>query len=343
MSFDSDWPPISVVMPVRNEAAFIARSLGAMLAQDYPPDRVEIIVVDGQSDDDTRRIVAGIAARDPRVRLLDNPRRIIPAALNLGIQAARYPLIARMDGHTIAAPDYLRQCGRAMAESGADCVGGRWEYTGEGWAGRAIAAAMESRFGVGTSRWRGAAASGEADTVPYGFYRRERLLALGGFDETYLTNEDYELNYRLRAAGGCIVYSPDIRMTYYVRPGLLALGRQYFRYGYWKVRMLGQHPRSLQPRQLAPPLLVAGLVTGAILQAAGGFWRLLYIMALGIYLLLVMLFSLRQAARHGWRLLPAIPLVFLILHLAWGLGFWYAFWQTGWRAFWQATRPIDRR
>ncbi|NPV66084.1 MAG: glycosyltransferase family 2 protein [Anaerolineae bacterium] len=326
MSSIPDWPFISVVMPVRNEAAFIARSLGAMLAQDYPPDRLEVIVVDGQSDDGTREIVAGIAARDPRVRLVDNPRRIIPIALNLGIRAARYPLIARMDGHTIAAPDYLRRCVQIMAESGADNVGGCWEYAGEGWIGQAIAAAMESRFGVGPGRWRGPVA-GEADTVPYGFYRRERLLALGGFDEVYLTNEDYELNYRLRASGGRIVYSPEIWMTYYVRPCLIALGRQYFRYGYWKARMLRQHPRSLRPRQLAAPLLVAGLVVGTVLQMAGGFWRAAYVVAVGLYLLLAAVFSLRQAARRGWRLLPGILVAFLVLHLAWGTGFWYGVWR----------------
>lgn len=335
MSSSSDWPFISVVMPVRNEAAFIARSLGAMLAQDYPPDRLEVIVVDGQSDDGTREIVAGIAARDPRVRLVDNPRRIIPAALNLGIRAARYPLIARMDGHTIAAPDYLRRCVEALAASRADCVGGRWEYVGEGWMGRAIAAAMESRFGVGTGRWRGSAA-GAADTVPYGFYERGRLLALGGFDEGYLTNEDYELNYRLRASGGRIFYSPDIRMTYYVRPSLIALGKQYFRYGHWKARMLRQHPRSLRPRQLAAPLLVAGLVAGAVLQTAGGFWRAAYVTGVSLYLLLAAAFSLRQAARRGWQLLPGILAAFLVLHLAWGAGFWHGVWR------WMIRRA-DRR
>jgi len=341
MSSAPDWPCISVVMPVRNEAAFIARSLGAMLAQDYPPDRVEVIVVDGQSDDGTREIVAGIAARDPRVRLVDNPRRIVPTALNLGVRAARHALIARMDGHAIAAPDYLRQCVRVMAESGADCVGGRWEYAGEGWTGRAIAAAMESRFGVGTSRWRGSAASGEADSVPYGFYRRERLLALGGFNETYAeANEDYELNYRLRAGGGRVVYSPDIRMTYFVRSSLAALGRQYLRYGSGKVRMLSQHPASIQPRHMMPPLLVAGLVIGAALQALGGFWRAAYGAGVSLYLLLVVVFSLRQAARRGWRLLPGILPTFLILHLAWGLGFWRALWRGVWR---RVIRRAGRR
>lgn len=321
-----DWPFISVVMPVRNEAGFIAHSLGAMLGQDYPPDRLEVIAVDGQSDDGTREIIAGIAACDPRVRLVDNPRRIIPAALNVGIRAARHPLIARMDGHTIAAPDYLRRGVEALVASGADCVGGRWEYAGEGWMGRAIAAAMESRFGVGTGRWRGPAA-GEADTVPYGFYYRERLLALGGFDEAYLANEDYELNYRLRASGGRVFYSPAIRMTYYVRPSLIALRKQYFRYGHWKARMFRQHPRSLRPRQLAAPLLVAGLVAGAALQTAGGFWRAAYVTVVGLYLLLAVVFSLRQASRRGWQLLPGILTAFLVLHLAWGMGFWHGVWR----------------
>ena len=321
-----EWPPVSVVMPIYNEAATIERSLRAMLAQDYPGP-VEVICVDGLSDDGTREIIGRIAAEDPRVRLVSNPRRIIPAAMNIGFREARYGLVARMDGHTFAPPDYLRRCVEVLQESGAECVGGRWEYVADTYMARVIAAAMESRFGVGPGRWRGAKEAGEADTVPYGLWVRDRVLALGGFDETLLVNEDYELAYRLRQAGGRIYYSPDIRTDYHPRRSLKALWKQYFRYGFWKARMLRMHPRSVRLRHVVAPLFVVGLVAGAVLSFFGSLWRWLYGLALAAYALLVLFFSLRQAARHGWRVLPLLPFAFATLHLAWGAGFLKGVWR----------------
>jgi succinoglycan biosynthesis protein ExoA len=321
-----EWPPVSIVMPVRNEAEFIERSLGAMLGQDYPGE-IEVIVVDGMSDDDTRAIVQRIMAEDPRVRLLDNPARIVPTALNTGIRAAAYDLIARMDGHTLAPPDYLRRCAAVMRESGADSAGGRWEYAGLTYISRAIGAAMESPFGAGTAAWRKADAPRDVDTVPFGLWRRADALAIGGFDEELVRNQDYEFNYRLRAGGGRIRYSPDIVTTYYSRKNLRALWRQYFQYGVWKARVLKMHPGSLRLRHLAAPLFAAGLVAGAALLPLGALWRWLYSGALAAYGLLVIGFSVIQAARHGWRYLPLIPLVFIILHTAWGFGFWAGVWR----------------
>lgn len=316
-----DLPFISVVMPVYNEAGYIERSVGAMLDQDYPAHHIEIIVVDGGSSDGTREIVEEIVRRDSRVRLINNPRRIIPAALNLGIAAARYDLVARMDGHAIAAPDYLLRCVQVMQGTGADNVGGRWIYRGEDFTSSAIAAAMDSRFGVGTSRWRGSPTGGQVDTVPYGFYRRQLLLDLNGFDEVFRANEDYELNYRLRLAGGRIFYSPDILMTYFVRSSLIHLGRQYSRYGFWKARMIWSHPGSVRLRHLLAPLLVAGLAIGLPLSYLWGPFAQAYVTTLVLYILLSMVFSLRQAGQHGWRYLPLLPLIFAVLHISWGVGF----------------------
>jgi succinoglycan biosynthesis protein ExoA len=323
---ESDYPSVSVVMPVYNEAAFIERSLGAMLAQDYPGE-IEVIVVDGMSEDDTRAIVGRIMAEGPRVRLLDNPRRIIPAAINIGVSAARHTLIARMDGHTLASPDYLRKCVDLIQTSGADCAGGRIEVKGVSNVGRAIAAAMESPFGVGTAAWHGASKPQDTDTVPFPVCYRARIQALGGYDERVLLNEDYEFNYRLRASGGRIRYSPDIVTTYYSRKNLRALWRQYFQYGVWKARVLKMHPGSLRVRHLAPPLFAAGLVVGAALLPLGALWRWLYAGALTAYGLLVIAFSLLQAARRGWRYLPILPIAFIILHTAWGFGFWAGVWR----------------
>ncbi len=320
-------PTISVIMPVLNEAAFIEGSLRAILDQDYPAECLEVLVVDGMSNDGTREIVQRMAEVDGRVRLIDNPKRIIPAALNAGLVSARHAYIARMDGHTLVPPDYLRRCVEVMRQSGADCVGGRWVYAGTTYVGHAIAAAMDSRFGVGISRWRGARMAGEADTVPYGFMRRDQALALGGYNELLLTNEDYEFNYRLRRGGGRIYYSPAICMTYYVRSSLKALWRQYFRYGMWKARMLKLHPESLRLRHVLAPLLVLGLLGGAMLALAWRPGRWVYGAGLGLYSLLVLVFSAKQAAQRGWQLLPVIAAAFVTLHLAWGIGFLSGAWR----------------
>ena len=320
------YPSVTVVMPIRNEAVFIERSLGAMLAQDYPGE-IEIICVDGMSDDGTRNIIARVAANDSRIRLVDNPKKITPTALNIGIREARHELVARMDGHTAAPPDYLRRCAEVLGETGADCVGGQWRYATDTYIAGAIAAAMDSQFGVGTASWRGAKTAEETDTVPFGLWRRERMLELGGFDEALIRNQDYEFNYRLRAAGGRIYYSPDIEVIYYSRQTLRALWRQYFQYGVWKARVVKMHPGSFRWRHGIAPLFVAGLVTGAVLSLFGGLWRILYGGGLAIYALLALFFSIRQAARGGWRYLPAIPLAFIILHVSWGVGFWIGVWR----------------
>jgi cellulose synthase/poly-beta-1,6-N-acetylglucosamine synthase-like glycosyltransferase len=191
----------------------------------------------------------------------------------------------------------------------------------------AIAAAMESQFGVGTGQWRGGKTAGEADTVPFGMWDKKTVLALGGFDEQVLINEDYELNYRLRKAGGRVYYSPAIQATYYPRRSLGALWRQYFRYGFWKARVLKMHPASFRLRHGLAPLFVAGLIGGAILSAFGPVWRYLYGGALAVYGLLSLGFAARQAARRGWRYFPLLPLIFLTLHLAWGSGFYMGIWH----------------
>jgi len=333
----SELPSISVVMPIWNEAGFIEKSLGAMLSQDYGG-LTEVICVDGMSNDGTRQIIMQMMEKDPRIRLVDNPRRIIPAALNRGIKAARYEYVARMDGHALASRDYLSMCVDVMQESGAACVGGGWEYVGETYMQNAIAAAMDSQFAVGTATWRGAK-PGEADTVPYGFFRREELLKLGGYDETLLVNEDYELMWRIRQRGGRIVFSPRIRSEYFPRRTLTALIRQYFRYGLWKNHMLRKHPESAKVRHLLAPLFVAGLVAGGLMTLSG-LWLipLIYASALGVYVLLSLAFSVRQASRYGLQYLPVLPLIFLMLHVAWGSGFWLG--VVRWWLLGQGSRSV---
>jgi succinoglycan biosynthesis protein ExoA len=255
------WPLVSVVIPTRNEEQTIAGCLGAVLAQDYPAGCMEVLVVDGRSTDRTRAIVAELAAIAPRsrVQLLDNPHRIASTALNIGIRAARGEIIARVDGHTILARDYLRRCVETLVVTGADNVGGLMRPQGHGYAGTCIALATRSRLGIGNSRFHYDERGGEAETVYLGCFRRSIFERVGLFDEGLVRNQDDELNDRIVAAGGRIWLSPHIRSTYVGRSSFRALWRQYYQYGYWKVRVLRRHPGARRLRHLAPAALVASL------------------------------------------------------------------------------------
>ncbi len=198
--------------------------------------------------------------------MVDNPKRIIPAALNLGIQAASGEFIIRLDAHSIPHPEYVARSVASLEQRLGDNVGGIWKIipSTNTWIGRSIAAAAAHPLGVGDAKYRYADTPGEVDTVPFGGFRREYLLEIGGYDESLLTNEDYELNTRIRQAGGKLWLDPNIQVQYYSRSNLRQLARQYARYGYWKLVMLRRYPDSLRWRQALPPLFVLGLMVLAI-------------------------------------------------------------------------------
>jgi glycosyltransferase involved in cell wall biosynthesis len=316
-------PFVSVVMPIRNEAAFIAESLGAVLVQDYPADRMEVIVVDGCSTDGTPEILERYRATDSRLVVLSNPARIVPSALNIGIRHARGDIVVRVDGHTVIGLDYVRKCVEYLQRDDADNVGGLMRPVGRTYFGRAVALATGSPFGIGNSKFHYSEKEQFVDTVYLGAYRREVFDRIGLFDEELLCNQDYELNYRLSAAGGRILCTPEIRSIYYCRESLTTLGRQYFRYGLSKVRTLRKHPRSLKARHLAAPVFVFGIgalaVLGLIFRPA---WYLLAIGA-ALYLGLATAFALPKAIKAGSPgLCLGVVVTFFTLHLAWGTGFW---------------------
>lgn len=316
---------------MRDEARHVDRCLDGLLGQDYAGE-LEILCVDGASGDGTRDRVRARAACDRRVRLLDNPARVIPTALNLGLAAARHPLVLRMDAHAEPAPDYVRRSVEVLVASGADCVGGRWEIVGHGPAGEAIAAALTSPFGTGGAAWRASDVEADVDTVPYGLWRRADLLALGGFDEALEANEDYELLYRLRARGGRVRFSPDVRAVYHSRRDLPALARQYLRYGRWKARVALMHPRSLRARHLVAPAFVLALAVGVALALAFGTpWSTLLGAGVAAWLLAAVAAAVAVARRTAWRHLPRLPVIFATLHLCWGAGFWLGLARAAWR------------
>jgi GT2 family glycosyltransferase len=206
----------------------------------------------------------------------------------------------------------------------ADCVGGALENIGEGFWGQAISLAMSSPFGVGDAHFRYSHQERYVDTLAFGAYRREVFDKIGLFDEKLVRNQDYDLNYRLRKAGGKILLTPAIKSQYYTRSSLRKLWSQYFRYGFWKVQMLRKHPRSVRVRQLVPPLFVSVLLLSGALSSISSLSAWVFAMVVVSYLCLSLAFSFSIAARNGWRHLPILPVIFACLHLSWGLGFLYS-------------------
>ncbi len=320
MTGNANKPLVTVIMPIRNEEAFIARSLGAVLAQDYPVDRIEVLVADGMSDDQTLSMIQSLPGAE-RVRIIPNPRRIQAAGMNEAIPHAHGEIIIRVDGHTVIAPDYIQQCVLALQATGAQNVGGPMNPAGITPLGKALAVAGKSSFAV-PSAFHVSQRMQYTDTVYLGAWPRQVFDQVGLYNEHVGVNEDYELNYRIRKAGGKIYFSPAIRSQYFGRQTIGALVRQYFRYGRSKMMMLRDHPASVRWRQLVAPAFVVGVVGGVVLSLLiPGFWNL-WAGGLMLYIMLSLYFSARLAAQNGWQLFWRLPLVFFAIHFAWGTGFW---------------------
>jgi succinoglycan biosynthesis protein ExoA len=314
---------VSILMPTRNEAAFIERSLGAVLAQDYPHDRMEVLVADGMSTDSTREIVLRMqASSDVPVTIVDNKGRIAPAGLNAALRRARGDVIVRVDGHCRIARDYVARCVECLRDRGVAGVGGPIETIGDNSVSEAIAFAMSSTFGVGGSAFR-TIKDREilVDTVAFPAYTRQALELAGPFDEELIRNQDDEYNYRLRELGGEILLSPKIRSQYFSRNSIRSLWRQYYQYGFWKVRVMQKHHRQMRPRQFVPPAFTAILSASALLATFSLIGRWVLSLVCAAYLITNLRATLWLAIKHGWRFLPLLPLVFATLHLSYGFGF----------------------
>jgi glycosyltransferase involved in cell wall biosynthesis len=253
-------PSVTVIVPVRNEAEFIEGTVRALLEQTDPPAHYDIIVVDGMSTDDTRAILDRLAAEDSRISILDNPARTVPAALNLGIKAARGDVLIRVDGHTTVAHDFVRANLALMREHPeAWSVGGPIAHRGASRRGRAIAAAMSSAIGVGGASHRFESYEGYAESTAFPAFHRWVFDRIGTFDERLVRNQDDELNYRITNAGGFIFISPRVKHDYFVRDSFKALFAQYMQYGYWKIEVMRKHRRVVALRHLVPGAFVLAL------------------------------------------------------------------------------------
>lgn len=322
-------PTVSIIVPCYNEQTTIRRLLDAIYAQTYPRAALEVVIADGLSADGTRAEIASFMAAHPdlSITLVDNPRRLIPVALNLAIQHARGDILLRLDAHSIPYPDYVERCVADLEAGLGDNVGGVWEILpgGETWLARSIAVAAAHPLGVGDAAYRHATRPAYVDTVPFGAFKRELLALVGFFDENLHANEDYEFNARLRQRGGRVWLNPAIRSRYLARATLLGLARQYWRYGFWKWQMLRRYPKTLRWRQALPPLLVASLVLGSASAIVFPLARLLLALEVGLYLLALLVAAAEAALRRrkGFLLL-GLPLAIATMHLAWGAGFWWS-------------------
>ena len=320
---------VSVVIPCYNEERFISKAL-QQLAGQYDPDRYEIIVVDGLSIDDTRSLIEQFKSdnSDLAVRLLDNPARNIPTALNLGVAAARGNIIARMDAHAVPSVGYIRRCVEVLRETDAAIVGMpcRVQPGANTLMARAIAGAVSHPFGIGDAKYRlgvGGPLQEPVDTVAFACFRKSLWIDLGGFNEALLANEDYDFNYRARRSGGQVILDKSGHCDYFARTTLKALGKQYLRYGGWKAEMIRLQPRSIRLRHLVAPLFVISL---AVLLLAGLVWPFswwLLLAEVSVYLALALAagWQVTKKVGGGLRLIPLLPVVFVTIHLAWGSGF----------------------
>ena len=320
---------ISIIIPCYNEQATIRLLLEAIYQQTYPRTAMEVLVVDGQSTDHTWDEIATFQNEHPdlAIKILDNPARFIPAGVNRGISAARGQILIRLDGHAVPSNEYIERCVRDLDAELGDNVGGVWEIrpVRAGAIAAGIAAAASHPLGVGDARYRYTDRPQSVDTVPFFAFRRELIDKIGKYDESLLTNEDYEFNVRVRQSGGTVWLDPTIRSTYYARPTLAALARQYWRYGYWKGRMLLRYPRTLRWRQALPPAFIASLVGLGILSLAFPWARWLLAGEILAYSLVLLGAGARSALgqRHATRLY-SLPLAIATMHLSWGAALWWS-------------------
>jgi glycosyltransferase involved in cell wall biosynthesis len=308
-------PAISVILPVLNEEPHLAESITAILAQDYKG-IFEVILALGPSSDRTDEVAKDLAARDHRIKLVSNPSGKTAAGLNLAIAASSNPVIVRVDGHAKVPNNYLTLAILILRESGAVNVGGVMAAEGVTPFEIAVARAMRSPLGVGASRFHTGGDAGEVDTVYLGAFRREALIAVGGFDERYTRAQDWELNHRLRKNGGRIFFDPRLQVTYRPRPNLKKLAKQYFQYGRWRRVVSRSHQGTVNFRYLAPPFALIGTVTSI---ALGFLLHPIFYLPAAIYGAFVIISSIliAKSIREFSLLLSVIP----TMHFAWGAGF----------------------
>lgn len=321
---------VSIIVPCYNEEATIRHLLDSVFAQTYPCAQMELIISDGMSTDRTREVIAEFQKEhaDLVVRVVNNSARTIPSGLNQAIRESRGEIIVRLDAHSMPIPEYVERCVSAHESNKGDNVGGVWEIRAgaETWIAESISFAAAHPLGVGDAMYRLNAKAGAVDTVPFGSFRKSLIDRIGAFDETLLANEDYEFNTRVRESGRTVWLDPAIRSVYFSRSTFAKLAVQYWRYGYWKLKMLKRYPHTLRWRQGLPPLFVLSLIVLIVLSLFVVLARYILAAQLLVYLSALGLAGLKLAAekRKGF-LFIGLPLSIMTMHFSWGAGFLWSF------------------
>ncbi|MFI9602584.1 glycosyltransferase family 2 protein [Streptomyces sp. NPDC052043] len=310
-------PAVSVIMPVLDEERHLRGAVEAILAQEYGGE-MEVVIALGPSADRTDEIAAELVAEDPRVHTVPNPTGRTPAALNAAIKASRHPIVVRVDGHGMLSPDYIATAVRLLEETGAQNVGGIMHAEGENAWEHAVAAAMTSKIGVGNAAFHTGGQAGPAETVYLGVFRRAALEQQDGYNEEFIRAQDWELNFRIREAGGRIWFSPELRVSYRPRPNVRALAKQYKNYGRWRHVVARYHQGSINLRYLAPPVAVCAIAAGIVVGAALTPWALV---VPGGYLAAIAAGSVPAGKGLPLAARLRIPVALATMHMSWGWGF----------------------
>ncbi len=324
MASQLERPPVSIVLPIRNEEKDIVACIDNLLHQDYPHQLIEILIVDGMSSDNTRTIVSQMIRATPHrvIKLLDNPQGIVPSALNVGIRSAMTDVIIRMDGHTVPDRTYISRCVKTLVETKAANVGGLIRATGTTAFGSAVALAQTHPLGAGDAKFHYSEEPEYVDTVYMGAFNKGAFERAGLFDESMVRNQDYEMNIRIRKTGGRIYLDPGIVSSYRPRDTPRKLWKQYFEYGWWKVETLRRHPDSLRWRQFIPVAFVVALLVLSPL-AFLPFARFLLAVQVSLYVSAIgyATAQLSRKQKHSNAVVARFPLALILIHVSWGLGF----------------------
>ncbi|MEV8345976.1 glycosyltransferase family 2 protein [Streptomyces niveus] len=315
-------PAVSVIMPVLNEERHLRNSVRHILEQEYDGE-MEVVIALGPSTDRTDEIAAELVRETAdsaraRVQTVPNPTGRTPAALNAAIKASKHPVVVRVDGHGMLSPNYISTAVRLLEETGAQNVGGIMNAEGENDWEHAVAAAMTSKIGVGNAAFHTGGKAGPAETVYLGVFRRAALEQQGGYNEEFIRAQDWELNFRIREAGGQIWFSPELRVQYRPRPSVRELAKQYRNYGRWRHVVARFHSGSINLRYLAPPVAVCANVLGVVVGLAFTPWALI---VPGGYLAAIVAGSIPAGKGLPLKARLQIPLALATMHMSWGAGF----------------------
>lgn len=320
---------VSVVVPCYNEENSIGLLLDALSKQNYPLSEFEVIIVDGLSSDSTLKNISDYQMKNPQldIKVISNPKRNIPSAVNLGIKESNGEIIVRMDAHSIPNEDYLKYCVENLQKGIAANVGGKWNIIpgSKDKISKCIALAASHPFGVGDAKYRYSDEAGFVDTVPFGSFYKSITNQIGLLDEKLLANEDYEFNVRIRNSGKKIYFDPRIQTQYIARSNIKDLAKQYWRYGYWKLIMLKKYPGTVRWRQAIPPIFVAGIILLIAMSYFFTIASLILLFITTVYLTALIVGALPFIKKkEDFFCIVGVPLSIVVMHFSWGSGFLYS-------------------